>query len=111
MWDMYYNPFTDLKMSKYEKILRQDIKSINELRSLNDMLVHEFGKQNNLTRSLEEMESKLQHLSNELKDVINGNYWGCWYYGLIFCQRLCLDEFSFAKINVFSLKNSNYFMS
>ena len=74
MWDMYYNPFTDLKMSKYEKILRQDIKSINELRSLNDMLVHEFGKQNNLTRSLEEMESKLQHLSNELKDVINGNY-------------------------------------
>ena len=74
MWDMYYNPFTDLKMSKYEKILRQDIKSINELRSLNDMLVHEFGEQNNLTRSLEKMESKLRHLSNELKDVINGNY-------------------------------------
>ena len=74
MWDMYYNPFTDLKMSKYQNILRQDIKSINELRSLNDMLVHEFGEQNNLTRSLEEMESKLQHLSNELKDVINGNY-------------------------------------
>ena len=79
MWDMYYNPFTDLKMSKYQNILRQDIKSINELRSLNDMLVHEFGKQNNLTRSLEEMELKLRHLSNELKDVINGNYWGCWY--------------------------------
>ena len=79
MWDMYYNPFTDLKMSKYQKILRQDIKSINELRSLNDMLVHEFGKQNNLTRSVAEMESKLRHLSNELKDVINGNYWGCWY--------------------------------
>ena len=74
MWDMYYNPFTDLKMSKYQNILRQDIKSINELRSLNDMLVHEFGKQNNLTRSLEEMELKLRHLSNELKDVINGNY-------------------------------------
>ena len=74
MWDMYYNPFTDLKMSKYQKILRQDIKSINELRSLNDMLVHEFGKQNNLTRSLADMESKLRHLSNELKDVINGNY-------------------------------------
>ena len=74
MWDMYYNPFTDLKMSKYQNILRQDIKSINELRSLNEMLVHEFGKQNNLTRSLEEMESKLRHLSNELKDVINGNY-------------------------------------
>ena len=74
MRDMYYNPFTDLKMSKYQNILRQDIKSINELRSLNDMLVHEFGEQNNLTRSLEEMESKLQHLSNELKDVINGNY-------------------------------------
>ena len=74
MWDMYYNPFTDLKMSKYQNILRQDIKSINELRSLNDMLVHEFGKQNNLTRSLADMESKLRHLSNELKDVINGNY-------------------------------------
>ena len=74
MWDMYYNPFTDLKMSKYQNILRQDIKSINELRSLNDMLVHEFGEQNNLTRSLEKMESKLRHLSNELKDVINGNY-------------------------------------
>ena len=74
MWDMYYNPFTDLKMSKYQNILRQDIKSINELRSLNDMLVHEFGKQNNLTRSVAEMESKLRHLSNELKDVINGNY-------------------------------------
>ena len=74
MWDMYYNPFTDLKMSKYQNILRQDIKSINELRSLNEMLVHEFGKQNNLTRSLEEMELKLRHLSNELKDVINGNY-------------------------------------
>ena len=74
MWDMYYNPFTDLKMSKYQNILRQDIKSINELRSLNHMLVHEFGKQNNLTRSVAEMESKLRHLSNELKDVINGNY-------------------------------------
>ena len=74
MRDMYYNPFTDLKMSKYQNILRQDIKSINELRSLNDMLVHEFGEQNNLTRSLEKMESKLRHLSNELKDVINGNY-------------------------------------